>query len=66
MTIHDKLSQLKKTIEEIKNISKKLGNDNVFETKIDELNKEISRLKKGINESIDDLDEILGEENARS
>jgi uncharacterized coiled-coil DUF342 family protein len=66
MTINDKLSQLKKTIEEIKNISEKLGNDNVFETKIDELNKEVSRLKKGINESIDELDEILGEENARS
>ena len=66
MTINDKLSQLKKTIEEIKNISEKLGNDNVFETKIDKLNKEISRLKKGINESIDELDEILGEENARS
>ncbi len=66
MTINDKLSQLKKTIEEIKNISEKLGNDNVFETKIDELNKEVSRLKKGINESIDELDEILGEDNARS
>jgi len=66
MTINDKLSQLKKTIEEIKNISENLGNDNVFETKIDELNKEISRLKKGINESIEELDEILGEENARS
>tara|TARA_B100000959_G_scaffold138152_1_gene145244 strand:- start:1579 stop:1779 length:201 start_codon:yes stop_codon:yes gene_type:complete len=66
MTINDKLSQLKKTIEEIKNISEKLGNDNVFETKIDKLNKEISRLKKGINESIDELDEILGDENGRS
>ena len=66
MTINDKLSQLKKTIEEIKNISEKLGNDNVFETKIDELNKEVSRLKKGINESIDELDEILGDENGRS
>ena len=66
MTINDKLSKLKKTIQEIKNISEKLGNDNVFETKIDELNKEVSRLKKGINESIDELDEILGEENARS
>ncbi len=66
MTIEDKLSQIKKTIEEIKNISEKLGNDNVFETKIDELNKEVSRLKKGINESIEELDEILGEENARS
>ncbi len=66
MTINDKLSQLKKTIEEIKNISEKLGNDNIFETKIGQLNKEISRLKKGINESIDELDEILGEENDRS
>ena len=66
MTINDKLSQLKKTIEEIKNISEKLGNDNVFERKIDELNKEVSRLKKGINESIDELDEILGDENGRS
>ena len=66
MTINDKLSQLKKTIEEIKNISEKLGNDNIFETKIGQLNKEISRLKKGINESIDELDEILGDENGRS
>jgi len=64
MKINDKLSQLKKTIEEIKNISEKLGNDNVFETKIDELNKEISRLKKGISESVEELEEFLGEENA--
>ena len=64
MKINDKLSQLKKTIEEIKNISQKLGNDNVFETKIDELNKEISRLKKGISESVEELEEFLGEENA--
>jgi methyl-accepting chemotaxis protein len=64
MKINDKLSQLKKTIEEIKNISEKLGNDNVFETKIDELNKEISRLKKGISESAEELEEFLGEENA--
>jgi len=64
MNIYDKLSQLKKTIEEIKNISEKLGNDNLFETKIDELNKEISRLKKGISESVEELEEFLGEENA--
>ena len=63
MNINDKLSQLKKTIEEIKNISEKLGNDNVFETKIDELNKEISILKKGISESVKELEEFLGEEN---
>ena len=66
MTINDKLSQIKKTIEEIKNISEKLGNNNVLEIKIDELNKEVSRLKKGINENIDELNEILGDENARS
>jgi len=64
MNINDKLFQLKKTIEEIKNISEKLGNDNLFETKIDELNKEISRLKKGISESVEELEEFLGEENA--
>tara|TARA_B100000965_G_scaffold100013_1_gene82004 strand:+ start:198 stop:398 length:201 start_codon:yes stop_codon:yes gene_type:complete len=66
MTINEKLSQIKKTIEEIKNITEKLSNDNVLETQIQEMNKEISRLKKGIVESIDDLDEILGEKNARS
>ena len=64
MKINDKLSQLKKTIEEIKNISEKLGNDNVFETKIEELNKEISRLKKGISESVEEIEEFLGEQNA--
>jgi len=66
MTINDKLSQLKKTIAEIKNISEKLGNDNVLDIKIDELNKEVSRLKKGIGESIDELEEFLKEENAGS
>ena len=66
MTINEKLSQIKKTIEEIKNITEKLGNDNALETKIEEMTKEILRLKKGIGESIDELDEILGEEDARS
>ena len=66
MTINEKLSQIKKTIEEIKNISGKLGNDNALKTEIQEMNNEISRLKKGIIESIDDLDEIIGEEDARS
>ena len=61
MTINEKLSQIKKTIEEIKNITEKLGNDNALETKIEEMTKEILRLKKGIGESIDELDEILGE-----
>jgi prefoldin subunit 5 len=66
MTINEKLSQIKKTIEEIKNITEKLGNDNALETKIEEMTKEISKLKKGIGESIDELDQILGEEDARS
>ena len=66
MTINEKLSQIKKTIEEIKNITEKLGNDNALESKIEEMTKEILKLKKGIGESIDELDQILGEENAGS
>ena len=66
MKINDKLSKLKKTIEELKNISENLGNDNVFQTKITELNKEISRLKKGIGDSVEELEEFLGDNNARS
>ena len=66
MTINKKLSQIKKTIEEIKNITEKFGNDNALESKIEEMTKEISKLKKGIGESIDELDQILGEEDARS
>ena len=66
MTINEKLSQIKKTIEEIKNITEKLDNDNTLESKIEEMTKEISKLKKGIGESIDELDQILGEEDARS
>ena len=66
MTINEKLLQIKKTIEEIKNITEKLGNDSALESKIEEMTKEISKLKKGIGESIDELDQILGEEDARS
>ena len=66
MTINEKLLQIKKTIEEIKIITEKLGNDNALELKIEEMTKEISKLKKGIGESIDELDQILGEEDARS
>ena len=65
MTINEKLSQIKKTIEEIKSITEKLGNDNALETKIEEMKKDILRLKKGIGESIDELDEILGDDDAR-
>jgi len=66
MTVNEKLSQIKTTIEEIKKMTRNLGNDNVLESKIAEMTKEISRLKKGIGESIDELDQILGEEDARS
>ena len=66
MTVNEKLSQIKTTIEEIKKMSRNLGNDNALESKIAEMTKEISRLKKGIGESIDELDQILGEEDARS
>ena len=64
MTINEKLSKLKTTIEEIKKITKNSGSDNKLESKIEEMTKEISRLKKGIGESIDELDQILGEEDA--
>ena len=64
MTINEKLSQIKTTIEEIKKITDNLGNDNTLELKIEEMTKEISKLKKGIGESIDDLDQIVGEEDA--
>ena len=66
MTVNEKLSQIKTTIEEIKKMTANLGNDNALESKIEEMTKEISRLKKGIGESIDELDQILGEEDAKS
>ena len=66
MKIDEKISLLKKTIQEIKNISENLDNDNNFEKKIDELNKELSGLKKGIRASVEELEEFLEEENARS
>ena len=47
MTIKEKLSQIKTTIEEIKNITEKLGNDKALKLKIEEMTNEISRLKKG-------------------
>ena len=64
MKIEEKISLLKKTIKEIKNISENLDDDNKFEKKIDKLNKELSELKKGIRESVEELEEILEEENA--
>ena len=64
MKIEEKISLLKKTISEIKNISEKLDNDDVYEKKIAELNKEISRLKKGIKESAEELEDFIKEQNA--
>ena len=66
MKIDEKISLLKKTIQEIKNISEKPDNNNVFYNKIEELNNEISSLKKEIRESVEELEEVLGEEDARS
>jgi len=66
MTVNEKLSQIKTKIEEIKKMTRNLSNDNVLESKIAEMTKEILRLKKGIGESIDELDQIVGEEDARS
>ena len=66
MTVNEKLSQIKKTIEEINRITGNLDNDNALRSQIAEMTKEISRLRKGIEESIDELDQIVGEEDARS
>lgn len=66
MKIHGKISELKTTVKEIKKILEKSANNNVFEKKNHELSKEIERLKKGISESIDELEEIIEEENAKS
>ena len=64
MKIEEKISLLKKTISEIKNISEKLDNDYVYEKKIAELNEEISRLKNGIKESAEELEDYIKEQNA--
>ena len=64
MKIEEKISLLKKTISEIKTISEKLDNDYVYEKKIAELNEEISRLKNGIKESVEELEDFIKEQNA--
>ena len=64
MKIEEKISLLKKTISEIKNISEKFDNDYVYEKKIAELNEEISRLKNGIKESVEELEDFIKEQNA--
>ncbi len=64
MKIEEKISLLKKTIKEIKNLSNNLDNDDVCEKKVEELNKEIETLKKGIKESIEELEDFIEEQNA--
>ncbi len=64
MKIHEKISKLKTVIKEIKNISEKLDNYNDLKSKIKESNNEILRLKKGIKENINELEEFLEEEDA--
>ncbi len=64
MKIDEKILLLKKTIQEIKNISENLDDDKIFEKKINQLNKEILRLKKGINESVEELEVYLDDKNA--
>ena len=44
MKINEKISLLKKTIQEIKNISQNLDGENINKKKIDDLNNELSRL----------------------
>ena len=66
MKINKKVSLLKKTIEELKNISQNLDNDKIYEKKINDLNREILRLRNGISESVDELEEFLEEKNAQS
>ena len=63
MKTEEKISLLKKTIKEIKNISENLDHDFISEKKIEELNKEIKRLKIGIRESADELEEFIKEQN---
>ena len=64
MKIYNKLAQIKTTIQEIKLISDNLGNENVYKNKIEELNKEIQRLEKGIAKSVDALEEFLKDKDA--
>ena len=65
MKIHKKILQLKKNIQDIHNLSKKIDNNQSYKNKIEELNNEILRLKKGITESVKELEEFLGEKDAR-
>ena len=66
MKINQKRNNIKITIKEIKNILENVDNNNSSKAKIEELNNEILRLKKGIGASVSELEEFLGEEDAGS
>ncbi|MBT4950930.1 MAG: hypothetical protein HON34_03925 [Pelagibacteraceae bacterium] len=66
MKIHEKILQLKKNIQDIHNLSEKIDNNQSYKNKIEELSNEILRLKTGISESIEELEEFLGEEDVRN
>tara|TARA_Y100001970_G_C13444910_1_gene467545 strand:+ start:82 stop:282 length:201 start_codon:yes stop_codon:yes gene_type:complete len=65
MKISEKISLLKKTIQEIKKISTNLNHETVSQANIRELNQEIKKLKEGISENVEELEKIIEEENAR-
>ena len=69
MKIHEKILQLKKNIKDIHNLCENIDNNHCYKNKIEELNNEILRLKKGISESVEELGELeesFGEENVRN
>ena len=66
MKIHEKILELKKNIQDIHNLSEKIDNNQSYKNKIEELRNEILRLKTGISESIEELEEFLGEEDVRN
>ena len=69
MNIHEKILQLKKNIKDIHNLCENIDNNQFYKNKIEELNNEILRLKKGISESVEELGELeesFGEENVRN
>ena len=64
MKIYEKITQLKKNVQDVHNLSEKIDNNKSYKNQIEKLNNEILRLKKGISESVEGLEEYLGEENA--
>ena len=64
MKIEEKISLLKKTIKEIKYITENTDHNYVSKKKFEQLDKEITRLKNGINEIAEELEEYLKEQNA--